>query len=173
MKPFGPFLASLVFVVAFVLTPVSSAFAQAFEPYWVQTTSATELWSGASGEPTSVSFGPIRAWSYLRVLEPQKGSRLYVENPITKGTAWVDATKVGPSGNPPESYLATGMIVKRSVDSPARAVGSARVRSTPEVTDSNLVGNLSHNEGVNVAEEVVYLYEAKDIRHADQKRHET
>ena len=29
------------------------------------------------------------------------------------------------------------------------------------------------DHATNIAEEVVYLYEAKDIRHADQKRHET
>jgi phosphate transport system protein len=29
------------------------------------------------------------------------------------------------------------------------------------------------DHATNIAEEVVYLYEAKDIRHADQRRHET
>jgi len=28
------------------------------------------------------------------------------------------------------------------------------------------------DHATNIAEEVVYLYEAKDIRHADQRRHE-
>ena len=29
------------------------------------------------------------------------------------------------------------------------------------------------DHATNIAEEVVYLYEAKDIRHAEQRRHET
>jgi len=175
LKPLGPLLASLFLTAVFTLAPVSSAFAQSFEPYWVQSTSPTELWSG--DKPTSVSFGPLRTWSYLKVLEPQKGPRLYVENPLTKGTAWVDATKVGPSGKPPDSYLATGMIVKRAVNTPGRAVGSANVRSSPEVTDTNLVGTLSHNEGVSVKNEVVgmdgdswYQIDDKQFVYADSVR---
>jgi lipoprotein-anchoring transpeptidase ErfK/SrfK len=140
-------------LVSFVLAPSTPAFADDFKPYWVQALTKTELWS-ANG-PGAVSFGPLRQWSYLKVLGPQDGDRFYVENPLTKGTAWVDAKAIAPSGEPPASYLSTGMIVKRTINTPARAVGTARVRSTPEAAEDNQVGTLQHNEALNVIDEVV------------------
>lgn len=134
-------------------TGARPASALAFEPYWVQSHSPTELWSGPDSKATS--FGPLRTWSYLQVLGTQQGPRLYIKNPLTDGTAWIDASMVGPSGSPPEAYLKTGLIVSRVVNLPGRAIGSARVRSQPEVSGDNLVGNLSHNEGVQVLDEVV------------------
>ncbi|MFN0071281.1 MAG: L,D-transpeptidase [Chloroflexota bacterium] len=147
--------AATALTVLLVIVPSASASAQTFRPYWVQTHSPTELWSGADAKATS--FGPIRTWSYLEVLTPQQGPRLYVKNPLSEGTAWVDANMAGPSGSPPEAYLKTGIIVTRTLNLPARAVGRARVRSEAEVREDNLVGNLSHNEGVRVIEEVAGL----------------
>ncbi|HEX3247156.1 MAG TPA: L,D-transpeptidase [Chloroflexota bacterium] len=156
--------ASLTLLVLFVVptTPVS---AQDFQPYWVQTHSPTELWSAADSK--AKSFGPLRTWSYLQVLTPQKGDRLYVKNPLTDGTAWVDAKKVGPSGDPPEAYLKTGLINAKPVNLPGRAVGQARVRAQPEVRDDNLVGNLGHNEGVQVIDEVLGMDNESWYRIAD------
>jgi hypothetical protein len=150
------FLAAVFAVLAFIVVPAPTARADDFKSYWVQTVSPTELWSSADAKV--VSFGPIRTWSYLEVLSPQSGSRLYVKNPLTNGSAWVDANKVGPSGNPP---------VSKSINLPARSVGSARVRAQPEVRDDNLVGNLSHNEGVQVLEEVVGMDNESWYRIAD------
>ena len=56
---------------------------------------------------------------------------MYVKNPLTNGTAWVDANKVGPSGDPPEAYLKTGLIVSKSINLP-ETVGSARVQRNPK-----------------------------------------
>ena len=169
------FFFALSTVIALTLVPVASAGAQGFKPYWVQTHSPTELWSG--GEASSISFGPIRTWSYLQVLEPQNGPRLYVKNPLTDGTAWIDARMVGPSDEPPESYLKGGVVVTKKIDLPARTVGSARVREQPEVRDDNLVGNLGHNAGIRVIEEVVggdneawYRIADKQFIHADSVR---
>ena len=159
------FLAAVFAVLAYLIVPAPTARADDFKSYWVQTHSPTELWS--NGDAKAVSFGPLRTWSYLEVLSPQSGSRLYVKNPLTNGTAWVDANKVGPSGNPPEAYLKTGLIVSKSINLPARSVGSARVRAQPEVRDDNLVGNLGHNDGVQVLDEVVGMDNESWYRIAD------
>ena len=173
--PLARFFAASLTVLALLIVPVTTALAQEFKPYWVQTHSPTELWSG--GEASSKSFGPIRTWSYLQVLEPQKGPRLYVKNPLTDGTAWVDAKMVGPTDAPPESYLAGGPTVVKKIDLPGRTIGSARVREQPEVRDDNLVGNLGHNSGIRVIEEVVggdneswYRIADKQFIHADSVR---
>jgi hypothetical protein len=168
------FIASLT-AVALLLVPIAAVGAQEFKPYWVQTHSPTELWS--AGDASAKSFGPLRTWSYLQVLEPQKGPRLYVKNPLTDGTAWVDAKLVGPTDAPPESYLAGGPIVTKKIDLPGRAIGSARVREQPEVRDDNLVGNLGHNASMRVIDEVVggdneawYRIADNQFIHADSVR---
>lgn len=127
--------------------------ADEFRPYWVQTHTPTSLWSGPTGE--GIIFGPIRAWSYLRVETPQDGPRLYVWNPLTEGRAYIDALAVGPSGEPPETYLRTGTVVVRSVEQPARIIGSVRVRAEPDGDHGAGVASLGHNTGVFVLDEVV------------------
>jgi lipoprotein-anchoring transpeptidase ErfK/SrfK len=74
-----------------------------FKPYWVQNFRETELWSGPTG--AAVDYGPVPQWSYLQVMQPQAGPRLYVLVPWTKNYAYVDATSVGPSGAPPADWL--------------------------------------------------------------------
>ncbi|MCC7367166.1 MAG: L,D-transpeptidase family protein [Chloroflexi bacterium] len=115
---------------------------------WVQNHTPTELWSGP--DDRAVSFGTAPAFSYFRVLNPQDGSRIRVRNPLTNGIAYVNAKDVGPSGDPPEWYLAQ----KNQTAMPARIVGGANIRSTPGVTDGNIVGKAGHNEGVTVLGEV-------------------
>lgn len=143
---------TMLFAVGLGIPAPQLAGAQEFKPYWVQTHQPTELWS-ATGS-TAISFGQIRTWSYLEVRGPQQGARLYVWNPLTKGTAYVDARSVGPAGAPSESYLRTGLILKRTIQQPARVVGRATVRSSPEIRDGNEVGTLAHNNGVTVLDEV-------------------
>jgi hypothetical protein len=92
-----------------------------------------------------------------------------VKNPITEGTAWIDAKMVGPTGDPPEAYLKGGLIVTKSLNLPGRAVGSARVREQPEVRENNLVGNLGHNAGVRVIDEVVGVDNEAWYRIADNQ----
>jgi hypothetical protein len=73
-----------------------------FEPYWVQNHRITELWSGASAGPDTISFGATseQFCSFLVVLPPE-GNRLYVLNPYSQDYLWIDAADVGPAG-PPE-----------------------------------------------------------------------
>ncbi len=51
----------------------------------------------------SAVFGAKKQFSYLRIMEPQIGSRLLVTDPDTGNYAYVDAKDVGPSGPPPTS----------------------------------------------------------------------
>jgi hypothetical protein len=46
-------------------------------------------------------FGTKKQFSYLRIMEPQIGSRLLVMEPETGGYSYVDAKDLGPSGPPP------------------------------------------------------------------------
>lgn len=91
----------LALVIPILLVLVSSSIvpASAFDPWWVQTTQETQLWSGPDSKARS--FGTVAQWSYLQVVAPQSGPRLYVLNPSTRGYAYVDAAAVGPSAPPP------------------------------------------------------------------------
>jgi hypothetical protein len=83
-------------------TPVPEAAPEPFEPFWVQNHRITELWSGASSGPDTVSFGTTSGQfcSFLVVLPPE-GDRLYVFNPYSQDYFWIDAADVGQVG-PPE-----------------------------------------------------------------------
>jgi N-acetylmuramoyl-L-alanine amidase/LysM repeat protein len=69
-----------------------------FQPFWVETTQTTALFSGPSAP--AVRLGNVAQWSPLLVLAPPVGGHLYVRNPATGGTAYVPALVVGPSGPP-------------------------------------------------------------------------
>lgn len=127
----------------------AGASASAAGPHgWVQNHRPTDLWSGP--DEKAVSFGQAPPFSYFRLLGPQEGSRFRVQNPLTNGVAYVTAKDVGPSGAPPEWYLAQ----KHGDAVPARIIGGANIRSTPMVQDGNIVGQAGHNEGVAVIGEV-------------------
>lgn len=64
--------------------------------WWVQNHRSTELWSGPDSR--AVSFGGVGQWSYFLVVEPQRGPRLHVLNPVTNNYAYIEAASVGPSG---------------------------------------------------------------------------
>ena len=84
-------------------TPVPEAASEPFEPFWVRNHRITELWSGASGGPDTVSFGATSGQfcAFLVVLPPE-GDRLYVLNPSSQDYLWIDAAAVGPAGPPDE-----------------------------------------------------------------------
>ena len=67
-------------------------------PAWVQTVQPAALLSGTSA--SAQQFSMLPPFSYLQVIGRQ-GDFLYVVNPKTGGSAYVDAHKVGPSGPPP------------------------------------------------------------------------
>ncbi len=98
--PFLPWLPKLFLLAALTLAlNLPAQPASGFDPWWVQNHQETQLWSGP--DPNAVSFGQLPQWSYLQVVAPQQGSRLYVLNPATNGYAYVDANAVGPSAPPP------------------------------------------------------------------------
>jgi hypothetical protein len=84
-------------------TPVPEAAPEPFEPFWVENHQITELWSGESSGPDTVSFGATSGQfcSFLVVLPPE-GNRLYVFNPYSQDYFWIDAADVGPAGPPDE-----------------------------------------------------------------------
>jgi hypothetical protein len=145
---------SLIAIAVAGLTPPALAVENSpqFKPYWVQNHTATDLWSAPDGR--AVSFERVAPFSYFHVLQPQVGARLNVLNPLTMGTAWIDAVAVGPSGEPPVGYGQKPPETAAKPSLPSRIVGGANVRSRPEVAPDNLVGRLAHNAGVAVLEEV-------------------
>jgi hypothetical protein len=84
-------------------TPVPEAAPEPFAPFWVRNHRITELWSGASSGPDTVSFGATSGQfcAFLVVLPPA-GDRLYVLNPSSQDYLWIDAAAVGPAGPPDE-----------------------------------------------------------------------
>jgi len=72
---------------------------------WVENFVPTQLWSGPSG--AAADYGAIPQWSYLQIVAPQQGTRLFVYVPWTKNYAYVDAKSVGPSGPPPPGWSVT------------------------------------------------------------------
>jgi hypothetical protein len=74
-----------------------------FQPYWVQNTRQTQMWSGPAGQQGVVSFGVTSAIScYFEVSGPLARSRLYVKNPYDMNYFWIDAEAVTQAPGPPE-----------------------------------------------------------------------
>src|SRR5947207_2872218 len=94
-----------------------SASAQEFDPYWVQSTQKTQLWSGPG--PAAEPFIMAPAGSYFMVVQAQAGPRLYVWNPATENYCYVDALAVGPVDDPPppEAIVRRTLWVATSHDS--------------------------------------------------------
>ena len=76
--------------------PTESAFPTeaSFRPYWVAAHAETALWSDPTEAATAV--GEAHQWSAFYVVQPSRGSRLYVWNPAARAYAWIDARAVGP-----------------------------------------------------------------------------
>ncbi|HVC34181.1 MAG TPA: L,D-transpeptidase family protein [Chloroflexota bacterium] len=88
----------------FLVAPFAAiAATRTFRPWWVQNFQVTHLWSGP--DSSAVDYGLIPRWSYLDVVAPQRGARLFVYVPWTKNVAYVDAAAVGPSGPPPPGWM--------------------------------------------------------------------
>ena len=82
-------------------TPVPEAAPEPFAPFWVRNHRITELWSGASSGPDTVSFGATSGqFCAFLVVRPPEGDRLYVLNPASQDYLWIDAAAVGPAGPP-------------------------------------------------------------------------
>jgi len=112
----------------------------AFEPFWVQSFRATQLWSGPSD---GVSFGPLPVWSYVQVLAPSATSRFYVRVAATGNVAYVDRADVGPSGAP--------TATPASAEAAAAGAPAARP-STVVVAAGDTLLALAGKVGVSVAD---------------------
>lgn len=115
---------------------------------WVQNHVETEMWSGPDSK--AISFGWVPAFSYFSLVGTQEGPRLRVQNPLTNGVAFLNVKDVGPSGAPPDWYLAA----KNQKVIPSRVVGGANVRSAPALDDGNIIGKKVHNESIDVLGQV-------------------
>jgi hypothetical protein len=113
---------------------------------WVQNFEVTEQWSGP--DEGAISFGLLRKFSYLR-LEGSAGDRYYVFNPRSGGFTYVDASILGPSGAPPEDYLAP-LKVLATLNQPARLVGKAEIYAEPVADDAVWLRTAGHNTPVQV-----------------------
>lgn len=103
-----------------------------FQPFWVENFKATQLWSGLGAG--AVSFGALPVWSYLNVVAPQSGPRLFVRVPATGNVAYVDATDVGPSGPPP-----TPSAAPAAASAPAPASPPTPAASKPPASATSVV----------------------------------
>jgi len=99
-----------------------------FQPFWVQNFVPTQLWSGANA--AAVSFGPLPTWSYLQVVAPPNGSRLFVNVAGSTNVAYVDRAAVGPSGPPPAHQSAPPAAAPASI-APAAPAPIATPTATP------------------------------------------
>jgi hypothetical protein len=108
--PMNPFAAAATPTVVTVApppappspTPVPTATLVPFTPFWVKNHRQAEMWSGQADQPGVISFGTTSAqFCSFQVLAPPDGPRLYVLNPYSGGTFWIDADAVGPVSEPP------------------------------------------------------------------------
>jgi hypothetical protein len=114
---------------------------------WVAAFLPARLWaSAASG---AVLLGEADQGSFFKVLEPQKGDRIKIEDPLTSGQAYVEAKAVGPVGGPPSGPRVPGRwwgyVGADDINVRAEPIGtSARVgtlaRGTPVVVEAWVQG---------------------------------
>ncbi len=117
--------------------------APVFKPWWVETFQPTPLWS--SDKPDAITHGQVDAWSFFQVTAPQTGARLQVRDPLTNATAFIDASAVGPAGEPkPADLLPRTWRGYVGAD-------SAYVRSAPN-TQADIVGELHRGDPVAVSQ---------------------
>jgi lipoprotein-anchoring transpeptidase ErfK/SrfK len=86
-------------------SPAFATISEAYRPWWVAAHRPTELWSATEG---GTSFGAVKVGDQFLVMEPQKGARLSVFNPVTRNFAFVDASSVGPSSGPKPPAVEVG-----------------------------------------------------------------
>lgn len=66
---------------------------------WVANFVPTKLWTAP--DSSGLPLGEADPGSFFKLLEPQKGPRLKVQDPITSGQIYIEAAAVGPVGGPP------------------------------------------------------------------------
>lgn len=131
-------------VAAAVITPPAPAPAPVpIQGGWVASFSPAQLWTAP--EPGAILLGEADAGSFFKVLEPQKGPRLKVQDPITSGEAFIEAKSVGPVGGPPAiprvpsrwwGYVGSDDINVRSEPTGAGERVGTLAKGTPVVVES-------------------------------------
>ena len=58
------------------------------------------MWSGQTGQPGVMSFGETSAQFCVFDERDQRGGRLYVLNPYSQNSCWIDKTAVEPVARP-------------------------------------------------------------------------
>jgi hypothetical protein len=82
-------------------SPGATEAAPAFSPIWVKNHRITEMWSGPTAGPDSISFGMTsQQFCSFQVVLPPNGPRVYVYNPYSDNYFWIDADAIGPVGEP-------------------------------------------------------------------------
>jgi lipoprotein-anchoring transpeptidase ErfK/SrfK len=107
---------------------------------WVATVADVSLWSDPDA---GLLLGLAPAYTPLKQLEPQAGSRLHVQDSFSGADAWVDATDVGPADTP-EDVGAPGRWWGVSF------VDGANLRADPSTRGDSL-GELSVGEPIIVS----------------------
>jgi hypothetical protein len=127
--------AVVVLSAILVIAPAPARADTGFQPWWVQSFEVTHLWSGPA-DP-AVDYGEIPQWTYLLVVAPQNGPRLFVFVPATGNYAYVDARSVGPSGPPPTP---TASPTPTSTPSTTAVTTPSATPSTPAPTTTPVSG---------------------------------
>jgi lipoprotein-anchoring transpeptidase ErfK/SrfK len=99
---------------------------------WVATAADAPLWSDADG---ALLLGVVPAYTPLKQMDVQNGSRLHVQDPYSGADAWIDASGVG-AIDPPEQIGAPGRWWGVS------AVDGANLRGQP-TTQTDSLGQLA------------------------------
>jgi hypothetical protein len=133
---------------------------------WVTNFMPAQLWTAPDA---GVLLGQADPGNFFKVLEPQKGSRLRVQDPITSGQAYVDAKAVGPVGGPAPAprvparwwgYVGGDDINVRSEPSGGGAQLGNLAKGTPVVVEAWVGGQevISDQPGWARLGEGVYVY---------------
>jgi hypothetical protein len=134
---------------------------------WVASYMPASLWT--TPESGGILLGVADSGSYFQVLEPQKGPRIKVQDPITSGLAYVEAKSVGPVGGPPATpWVPTrwwGYVGGDEINVRAEPTGNSPIlgtlpKGTPVVVESWVSGEevIPDQPGWAKLSEGVYVY---------------
>ena len=115
-------------------------------PFWVSNHSPAPLWSGS--EEKALPLGVAEPGHWFKVLEPQRGPRLRVLERLAEKEMFVDASAVGPVGEPSGPAVlgkwwgkvgSNGINVRAAPDTRSKIIGQLSAE-TPVVVDAWVEG---------------------------------
>ena len=149
-----------------VAAPPPPGPSQAAVGSWVSVLQATPLWTAAAG---GLVLGVADPGVFFKVLEPQKGARLKVQDPITEGLAYIESKAVGAVGGPPATAPVPGrwwgyvggenINVRAAPTGDSESLGT-HARGTPVAVESWVEGQevLNDQPGWGKLAENVFVY---------------